>query len=90
MLNYTFITHKNESISVDYLSPEETGTCKASIVSKIKDYGGESSVYELENGKVLADIFYGASSLLYPSKEVFEATDCKVRVLAVSPCQALC
>ena len=83
MLNYTFSTYKNEAISVGYLFPEETKIYKTSIVSEIKSYGEDSNVYELDNGKVLADIFYGGLSLLYSSKAIFEEIDGKVVFLRV-------
>jgi hypothetical protein len=89
MINYTFTTHKGVNVSVDYLTPEETNAYKTSIASKIKDYGGAINVYELENGKVLADIFFGGSSLLYPSKEVYEKYECKIIFLRLPDSQQL-
>ena len=89
MLNYTFTTHKGVNISVDCLTPEETNAYKTSITSEITDYGGTRKVYELENGKVLANVLYGGSSLLYPSREVYERYEYRIIFLRLPDSQQL-
>jgi hypothetical protein len=72
MKHYNFRTYKNETFTLEDLSPEEAKNYKKSIISTIKEISETNKIYELGNGKVLAQLFYGGSSVLFPSKAVFE------------------